>query len=186
MSSTATRLADIRQAIALAHDYRLKVVVFGGAEAWAAANDLAAGTFPSSSTRWRLCPITTTVWARGPTMPRLLARRRSSAWPSAYRRRASTAAGMQVPRCAKAPVSRSRRAFRTRHASALRSRPEPPSFWASRNYWVACSGSRGRSGHLGRRSARTLERAEMVMIDGENVSPVTRQTLLRDRYAPRH
>jgi imidazolonepropionase-like amidohydrolase len=26
----------------------------------------------------------------------------------------------------------------------------------------------------------------MVMIGGEKVSPVTRQTLLRDRYAPRH
>ena len=26
----------------------------------------------------------------------------------------------------------------------------------------------------------------VVMIDGEKVSPVTRQTLLRDRYAPRH
>ena len=40
------RLADIRQSIALARDYGLKLEVFGGAEAWAAATELAAAHIP--------------------------------------------------------------------------------------------------------------------------------------------
>src|SRR5438270_612519 len=40
------RLADIRQAISLARDYHLKVVLFGGAEAWAAAHELAQANIP--------------------------------------------------------------------------------------------------------------------------------------------
>ena len=40
------RLSDIRQTIALANDYRLRLILFGGAEAWAAADALAAAHIP--------------------------------------------------------------------------------------------------------------------------------------------
>jgi imidazolonepropionase-like amidohydrolase len=40
------RESDIRQAIALASDYRLKVVIIGGVEAWMAADALAAARIP--------------------------------------------------------------------------------------------------------------------------------------------
>lgn len=42
----ANRESDIRQAIALARDYRIRVVVKGGIEAWRAAADLAAARIP--------------------------------------------------------------------------------------------------------------------------------------------
>jgi imidazolonepropionase-like amidohydrolase len=40
------RVSDIRQAIALARDFSLRVVVIGGAEAWMAAQELAAAKIP--------------------------------------------------------------------------------------------------------------------------------------------
>lgn len=42
----ANRESDIRQAIALARDYRIRVIVKGGIEAWRAAGDLAAARIP--------------------------------------------------------------------------------------------------------------------------------------------
>src|SRR5690606_373027 len=42
----ATRESDVRQAVRLADDYRLRVVVSGGAEAWRAADLLAARGIP--------------------------------------------------------------------------------------------------------------------------------------------
>ncbi|KKC25560.1 amidohydrolase family protein [Sphingomonas sp. SRS2] len=40
------RLSDIRQAISLARDERIRVIIFGGAEAWGAASELAAARIP--------------------------------------------------------------------------------------------------------------------------------------------
>ena len=42
----ANRESDIRQAIALARDYRIRVIVKGGIEAWRAAGELAAARIP--------------------------------------------------------------------------------------------------------------------------------------------
>jgi imidazolonepropionase-like amidohydrolase len=42
----AHREADIRQAIAVAQDYRIRLVILGGAEAWRVAGDLAASDIP--------------------------------------------------------------------------------------------------------------------------------------------
>ncbi|MDR3511356.1 MAG: amidohydrolase family protein [Caulobacteraceae bacterium] len=46
LAITAQRESDIRQAIALAADYRLKVVIVGGAEAWRVAGLLAQARIP--------------------------------------------------------------------------------------------------------------------------------------------
>ncbi len=46
LAITAQRESDLRQAIALAHDYGLRVVIIGGAEAWRVADQLAAAKIP--------------------------------------------------------------------------------------------------------------------------------------------
>jgi imidazolonepropionase-like amidohydrolase len=46
LAITTHRASDIRQAIAIARDYPLRVIVIGGAEAWMAARELAAAKIP--------------------------------------------------------------------------------------------------------------------------------------------
>jgi imidazolonepropionase-like amidohydrolase len=46
LAISAQRESDIRQAIRLGQDYRLRVVILGGAEAWRAAPELAAARIP--------------------------------------------------------------------------------------------------------------------------------------------
>ncbi len=46
LAIVADRVDDIESAIRLAHDYNLRIMIVGGAEAWLAASDLAVGAHP--------------------------------------------------------------------------------------------------------------------------------------------
>lgn len=177
------RLADIRQAIALARDYRLKVILFGGAEAWAAASELARAniavivdpmaTLPDNYDRIGSRPDNAALlasagvrlafsvsaqgiyrsWNAGPSMREGAGLAVASGLPYVTGLRAITSGAAQVIGL---PAS----------VGSL-----APGADADLVIWDGDP--------LEPSSAPT-----MVMIGGEKVSPVTRQTLLRDRYAP--
>lgn len=177
------RLADINQAIALAHDYHLKVVLFGGAEAWAAARGLAEAdipvildpmaTLPDNYDRIGSRPDNAALlaaagvrlafsvsaqgiyrsWDAGPSMREGAGLAVASGLPYAVALRAITSTAARVAGLPKG-------------AGTL-----APGAEADLVVWDGDP--------LEPSSAPSL-----VMIGGEQVSKVTRQTLLRDRYAP--
>jgi imidazolonepropionase-like amidohydrolase len=177
------RLADIRQAIALARDYRLKMLIFGGAEAWAVAPELARehipvildplDTLPDSYDRLGVRPDAAALlhkagvdlafsvsaqgiyrsWDAGPSM--------------------REGAGLAV--AAGLPYEVALGAITSSAARVLGLAP------------TAGTLEPGAAADLVIWDGDPLEPSSapvLVMIDGEKVSPVTRQTLLRDRYAP--
>jgi imidazolonepropionase-like amidohydrolase len=176
------RLADIRQAIALAREYRLKMILFGGAEAWAAAPELAKAnipvildpldTLPDSYDRLGVRPdgaallhkagvaLAFSVSAQG-------IYRSWDAGPS-MREGAGLAVAAGLPyRAALAAIT----------STAAKVLGLPPT--------AGTLGS-GAAADLVVWDGDPLEPSSapaLVIIDGETVSPTTRQTLLRDRYA---
>lgn len=177
------RLADIRQAIALARAYRVKVAIFGGAEAWAAAAELA---------RAKIAVILDPMATLPDTYDRIGARPDSAALLDAagvalafsvsaqgiYR---SWNAGPSMREGAGLAV-----AAGLPYASALRAITSS----AARTIGLPAGAGTlapGADADLVIWDGDPLEPSSapaLVMIGGQRVSPVTRQTLLRDRYAP--
>jgi hypothetical protein len=178
------RLADIRQAVALGRDYGLRILIFGGAEAWAAAPELAANKIPVILDPMATLPDSyDKLGARGDAAA-LLARagvplafsvsaqgvyRSWDAGPSMRE-----GAGLAVANGLAYPAAL---AAITSQAAQLLQLPAGTGTLAS-----------GRKADLVIWDGDPLEPSTAplsVIIDGTRVSPVTRQTLLRDRYAPR-
>jgi imidazolonepropionase-like amidohydrolase len=176
------RLADIRQAIALARDYRLRVILFGGAEAWAAAHELAAADMPVILDPMATLPDSYDRIGARPDSAALLAAagvrlafsvsaqgiyRSWDAGPS-MREGAGLAAAAGLP-----------------YAAALRAITSG----AARIVGLSEGAGTlrpGQSADLVIWDGDPLEPSSapsLVLIRGEKVSQVTRQTLLRDRYA---
>ena len=177
------RLADIRQAIALGRDYRIRVILFGGAEAWAAARELAQANIPVV-----LDPMATL--------------------PDSYDR-----IGSRADNAALLAAAGVRLAFSVSAQGIYRSWDAGPSMREGAGLAVASGlpyamalraitstaaeliGLPAKTGTLtpGAEADLVLWDGDplepssapfLVIVDGEKVSPVTRQTLLRDRYAP--
>lgn len=179
------RLADIRQAISLARDYRLKLIIFGGAEAFAAARELAEAKIPVILDPMASLPDSYDRIGARPDSAALLAAagvhlaisvsaqgiyRSWDAGPS-MREGAGLAVASGLPYAA---------ALRAITSGAAQIIGLPPG-----------------SGTLGPGAKADLviwdgdplepsSGPALVMISGEKVSLVTRQTELRDRYAPIH
>ena len=179
------RLADIRQAIALARDYRLKLAIFGGAEAWAAAPELAAAHIPVIVDPMATLPDSYDTLGSRPDNAALLARAGVSlafsvsaqgiyrSWDAGPSMREG--AGLAVTNGL--PYAMALAAI-TSGAAQLLGLPAGSGTLAP-----------GAEADLVIWDGDPLEPASApvaVFMDGAQVSPVTRQTLLRDRYAPRH
>jgi imidazolonepropionase-like amidohydrolase len=179
------RLADIHQAISLARDYRVKMILFGGAEAWAAARELAEAKIPVI-----LDPM--------------------ASLPDSYDRIGARADSAALLAAAGVPL-----AFSVSAQGIYRSWNAGPSMREGAGLAVASGlpyavalraitssaaeiiGLAPGIGKLGAGAQADLviwdgdplepsSAPELVMIGGKRVSPVTRQTLLRDRYVPNH
>jgi imidazolonepropionase-like amidohydrolase len=178
------RLADIRQSIALAEDYRFKVVIFGGAEAWADAPELAAKHIPVILDPMATLPDSYDTLGARPDAAALLARAgvplafsvsaqgiyRSWDAGSSMREGAglAVASGLPYPLALSAITSSAAQLLRLGAGAGTLA----PGTEADLVIW---------DGDPLEPSSAPL----LVMIGGADVSPVTRQTLLRDRYAPR-
>lgn len=178
------RLSDIRQAAALARDYKLRVVIFGGAEAWADAPELAAlhiaviadpmATLPDSYDRLGARPDNAALLARAgvPLAFSVSAQGIYRSWDAGPSMREG--AGLAV-----ANGLAYGEALAAITSGAARIVGLPPG---------AGTIAPGGAADLVIWDGDPLEPATApaaVIIDGALVSPVTRQTLLRDRYAPR-
>jgi len=176
------RLADIRQSVALAAEYRLKVVIFGGAEAWAAAPELAAKHIPVILDPMATLPDSYDTLGARPDAAALLAK---AGVPLAF-----SVSAQGIYRSWDAGPS-------MREGAGLAVASGLP-------YAVALSAITSGAAQLLGLAAGTgtlapgadadlviwdgdpLEPSTaplLMMIAGADVSPVTRQTLLRDRYA---
>ncbi len=177
------RLADIRQAIAIAHDFKLAMILFGGAEAWAAARELAAARIPVILDPLATLPDTYDMLGARADNAALLHRAgvRIAFSVSAQGIYRSWDAGPSLREGAGLAV-----------ANGL---PYPAALAAITSSAALAIGLAPGTGTLVPGAAADLviwdgdplEPASapvLVMIGGETVSPVTRQTLLRDRYAP--
>lgn len=178
------RLADIRQAIDLARDYHLKVMIFGGAEAWAAARELARANIP----------VLLDPMADLPEDYDRIGARSDSAMllDAAGVRYAFNVSGQGIYRSWDAGPS-------LREGAGLAVASGLPYTSALRAITVSAArliGLPPGTGTLGPGANADLviwdgdplepsSAPALVMIAGQKVSPVTRQTLLRDRYAPR-
>jgi imidazolonepropionase-like amidohydrolase len=177
------RLADILQAIALGHDYGLKIVIFGGAEAWAAARELAAAAIPVIIDPMATLPDSYDTLGARPDNAALLAR---AGVPLAFSVSAqgiyrswdagpSMREGAGLAVASGLPYGASLAAI-TSNAAKLLGLPAGTATLAP-----------GSAADLVVWDGDPLEPASapvVVLIDGRAVSQVTRQTLLRDRYAP--
>lgn len=179
------RLAAIRQAIALAREYRIKVEIFGGAEAWGAARELAEANIPVILDPMATLPDTYDRIGARPDTAKLLA--------DAGVRLAFSVSAQGIYRSWDAGPSM-REGAGLAVASGL---PYATALGAITSTAARVSGlpasaatiSAGAAADLVIWDGDPLEPSSapvLVMIDGKKVSQVTRQTLLRDRYAPHH
>jgi imidazolonepropionase-like amidohydrolase len=182
----ANREADIRQAIAVAQEYTISVVIVGGAEAWRAADSLAAHHVPVILDPLDDLPVSfDSIGARrdnaallaraGVTISFLVSGQGiylSYDVGPALREGAGIAVANGLP-----------------YADALRAITQGASrIWrepAASNYATLVAGA---PADLVLWDGDPLEPSSapaLVMLDGKEVSLQTRQTLLRDRYRPR-
>lgn len=177
------RLSDIRQAIALARDYPIKVMIFGGAEAWAAARELAEAKIPVILDPMATLPDNYDRIGARPDSAALLAR--------AGVRLAFSVSAQGVYRSWDAGPSM-REGAGLAVAAGL---PYDVALRAITSTAAEVIGLPSGAGTLGPGGDADLviwdgdplepsSAPILVMIGGEKISEVTRQTLLRDRYAP--
>jgi imidazolonepropionase-like amidohydrolase len=177
------RLADIRQAIALGRDYGIRVAIFGGAEAWAARRELAAARIPVILDPMATLPDSYDTLGARPDSAALLAQAgvRLAFSVSAQGIYRSWDAGPSMREGAGLAVANGLPYGAA--LSAITSGAAQVMSLAAGTGTLAP----GKSADLVIWDGDPLEPSSaptLVMIDGAQVSPVTRQTLLRDRYAP--
>jgi imidazolonepropionase-like amidohydrolase len=177
------RLADIRQAMALARDYNLKVIVLGGAEAWAVARELGEAAIPVVLDPMATLPDSYDTLGARPDSAALLA---AAGVPLAF---SVSAQGIYRSWDA-GPSMREGAGLAVANGLAYATALAAITTGAARILGLPATAARlspGASADLVIWDGDPLEPSSapaLVMIGGEAVSPVTRQTLLRDRYAP--
>jgi len=181
LAITAQREADIRQAMAVARDYRIRLVIIGGAEAWRVADDLAAAEIPVI-----LDPLDEL-----PANYDMIGTRRDNAslLHSAGVRTAFSVSGQGIYLSYNVgPALREGAGIAVAnglpYAAALRAITQTPGqIWGSGGGVLAT----GENADLVLWDGDPLEPASAplhVFIAGQEISRETRQTLLRDRYHP--
>lgn len=181
LAVVAHREADIRQAIAAARDYGIRLVILGGAEAWRVADDLAAANIPVV-----LDPLDEL-----PSSYDMIGARRDNAalLHSAGVRTAFSVSGQGIYLSYDVgPALREGAGIAVAnglpYAAALRAITQSPAeIWGSGGGTLAA----GENADLVIWDGDPLEPASAplhVFIAGREISRETRQTLLRDRYHP--
>lgn len=177
------KLADIRQAIALAREEKVRVIIFGGAEAWAAAPELAAARIPVIVDPFEDLPFSYDKIGARRDNAALLAKagvpiafsvsaqgiHRSWNAASSIREGAGYAVAAGLP-CADAL-----KAITSGAAQIMGLAPQTGTLTA------------GAVADLVMWDGDPLEPTSapaLVLLEGREISLATRQTLLRDRYAP--
>ena len=183
LAVVAARESDIREAARVADDYHLRIVLFGGAEAWRAAQLLAARRIPVV-----LDPFDDLPW----TFDEMGAR----ADNAAILQRAGVVIAFTLP-----PIHSSHNAgSELREAAGLAVAGGLPRIEALKALTAYPAAIWGIEGHYGTLApgkdadlviwdGDPLEPASapvLVMVQGRTVSLETRQSLLRKRYAPAH
>ena len=179
------RLADIRQAISLARDYHLRLIIFGGAEAWAAARELATARIPVILDPMASLPDSyDRIGARADSASLLAAAGVHLAFSvSAQGIYRSWDAGPSMREGAGLAV-----ASGLSYVAALRAITSGAAevIGLPSNVGTLRPGAEADLVIWDGDPLEPSSGPAVVMIDGEKVSSVTRQTLLRDRYAPTH
>ena len=181
----ATRESDIRQAVALAADYRLRLIVIGGSEAWRCADLLAANKVavvldPEADIPWTFDDL----GARADSAALLAKAGVTIAFTvSGNTIQLSHNAGSAVREGAGLAVANG-----LPYADALKALTVNPArmFGIADHYG---SMAKGQDADLVVWDGDPLEPTsapEEVFVRGVQASRTTRQTLLRDRYAPSH
>jgi imidazolonepropionase-like amidohydrolase len=181
----ASRESDIRQAVALARDYRLRLIVVGGSEAWRcagllAANKVAVVLDPDADIPWTFNDL----GSRGDNAALLAKAGVTIAFSmSGNTIQLSHNAGSAVREGAGLAV-----ASGLSYAEALRALTVNPAtiFDIADHYG---SMARGQDADLVVWDGDPLEpstAADVVFVRGVQAGRVTHQSLLRDRYAPSH
>lgn len=181
----ATRESDIRQAVAVARDYRLRLIVIGGSEAWRCADLLAANKVavvldPDADIPWTFNDL----GSRGDNAAMLAKAGVTVAFSmSGNTIQLSHNAGSAVREGAGLAV-----ASGLPYAEALRALTVNPAhiFDIADHYG---SMARGQDADLVVWGGDPLEpstAADVVFVRGVQAGKVTHQSLLRDRYAPSH
>jgi len=180
-----SRESDIRQALQLADDYGLSLIVIGGAEAWRCADLLAARKVavvldPEADLPWTFDELgaradNAAILARAGVMIAF-----SVSGNTVY---LSHNAGVAVREGAGLAVANG-----LAYADAMKALTVNPAriFGIADHYG---SMARGSDADLVLWNGDPLEpssAADAVFVRGVQASPITRQTLLRDRYAPKH
>lgn len=179
---TAQRESDIRQAIALAGDYGIRVILMGAAESWAAADSLAAARIPVILDPTLNLPLyfdqlrarddTAAILQKSGVLVAFRVSSIHTSFNAAYSLR--EAAGIAVSNGLS-------------HASALKAvTVNPATIWGVADRYGVIA--RGRDADLVVWDGDPFEPASapvIVFIEGRRASLETRQTALRDRYIQR-
>ena len=180
----ADRESDIRQSLALARDFPVRVVVYGGAEAWRIAELLAAARIPVILDPLADLPMSyDELGARRDNAARLAAAGVAVAF---------SVSGQGIYRSYDAgPAIREGAGVAVANGLPYRAALEALTLGPARIWGIADRAGTlapGMDADLVIWDGDPLEPATapaMVMVAGHEISLVTRQTLLRDRYAPR-
>lgn len=182
---SAERESDIRQAVKLADDYHLRVIVFGGAEAWRVADLLAARKIPVVVDPFANMPVNfDEIGARSDNAAILqrhgviVAIALVDFLSSIHR---SHDAGSALREAAGLAVSNGLPWVEALKAITI----NPARIWGVADHYGALAP--GQDADLVLWDGDPLDvsgKPAMVMVQGREVSLVTRQTELRDRYRP--
>ena len=180
----ADRESDIRQSLALARDFPVRVILYGAAEAWRVAEPLAAAHIPVILDPLEDLPM---------SYDELGARRDNAArLAGAGVTIAFSVSGQGIYRSYDAgPAIREGAGVAVANGLPYRAALEALTLGPARIWGIADRAGTlapGRDADLVMWDGDPLEPATapaMVMVAGHEISLVTRQTLLRDRYAPK-
>lgn len=176
------RESDIRQALALAADYRLRLILQGGIEAWRVAAPLAAAGIPVILDSSVNLPLRFDELGVRADNAALLQRAGVTIAFTVSGVHTSYNAGFALREVAGLAVANGL----SRHAALRALTVNPAGIWGiAERYGTIAPGMEADLVLWDGDPLEPLSAPAAVLIGGEEVSLVTRQTELRDRYAPR-
>ena len=182
LAIAAHREADIRQALDLAREYRLRLVIVGGAEAWRVADRLAAERVPVVLDPLEALPVSLDVVGARRDNAALLAAAgvEIAFFVSGQGIYLSHNVGPAIRTGAGIAVANG-----LPYAAGLRALTSAPArIWGDSEAGVLAPGHRADLVIWDGDPLEPSSAPERLVLAGREVPLVTRQTLLRDRYAP--
>ena len=183
LAVAAARESDIREAIRLAEDYGVRVIIFGGAEAWRAADALAAHRIPVILDPFDDMPATFDETGARLDNAALLQRAGVTIAFTLPGIHLSHNAGSVIREAAGLAVANGLPWMEALKALTV----NPARIWGIEAHYGSIAP--GKDADLVIWDGDPLEPSSapaMVMVRGAEVSLTTRQSLLRDRYSPAH